>query len=603
MKKLVDVLIIGGSGAGVSAAISAVGKNQSVLLVSKGRIGKNGNAIMAGGSFSIDGKSAKEFGYERANEKVTMDVVFDNLVKEGYYLNDQKLVKQFVEESPRVAFDLVKFGEKAGQKFAFLPPGKWFSVGRSWAAALKEAIKAHPQIEILEDCNMTDLIKGDNRVIGAVGYHIYTGEKICIQAKSVVLATGGYQPLSLKNTVTDMTGDGLGMAYRAGAGLADMEFLLCFPTALSPKSIRGSIYPYLFQVLMGKWGMPPKVLDRNLNEISVPEDVYQLVKGSKMEKLTSCYYWGQEIFKGNGTEQGGIYFDYSSYPREQRGEILDRYIEYMSAWHRKDCYMGDNISGIYQKIREGGLLEVGLGCEYSNGGVVVDENMGTEIPGLFAAGEVTSGVFGAMRAGDGLIEMLVQGNRAGISAAEYANECDPLPEQAGKLGEEYLSALSMPEVKKDGISPIQALRKMEEIADYGFNYVRDKSHIEKSIDDLKQFEREVLPNLSLSNLNPVYNLEYLNYFAVRNLFLCLKMGLQAAGLREESRGSHIRVDFPAVDHGRFLKRTVFHQINGACQVDFQTPNVVKFPLPEGRDETIIAYLFNEKHNYLRPKMR
>ena len=102
MNRQTDILVIGGSGAGISAAISAAERGQSVLLVSKGRLGKNGNAIMAGGSFSIDGKSAKAFGYEQADERVTKDVVFDNLVKEGYFLNDQGIVQQFVEESPKV---------------------------------------------------------------------------------------------------------------------------------------------------------------------------------------------------------------------------------------------------------------------------------------------------------------------------------------------------------------------------------------------------------------------------------------------------------------------------------------------------------------------
>ncbi|MDY3282520.1 FAD-binding protein [Dysosmobacter sp.] len=600
MNKTVDVLVIGGSGAGISAAIAAVEQKQSVLLISKGKLGKNGNAIMAGGSFSIDGKSARAFGYEKADERVTQDVVFDNLVKEGYYLNNQKLVRQFVEESPQVVYDLVKFGEKAGQTFAFLPPGKWFSVGRSWAAALKESVKAHPDIQILEDCTVIDLIRTDGRVTGAIGYDIYTGERICVHAKAVILATGGYQPFSLKNTVTDMTGDGLGMAYRAGAGLADMEFVLCFPTALSPKAVKGSIYPYLIQVLMGKWGMPPVVRNAKGEEIVLPPEVYELVRGSKMEKLTSCYYWGQEIFRGNGTPNGGVYFDYSGYPAEKRAEILDRYINYMATWHRKGYYMGDDISALYQRIRDHGLLEVGLGCEYSNGGVLVDETMATEIPGLYAAGEVTSGVFGAMRAGDGLVEMLVQGHRAGLSAADYARNCDGAAEARTPDFGVLEQALAR---KKDGISPIRAMRQMEKIADYGFNFVRSGDRMEKSLQDLDRFGREVLPNLAVSNPNPVYNLELLSLFAVQNLFLCLKAGLTAAELRRESRGSHIRVDCPEVNHDEYLHRTVFHRDGGAFRIDFRRPEVVKFQLPQGKDRDIISYLFNEEHQYLRPKMR
>lgn len=601
MNRQTDVLVIGGSGAGISAAIAAAEQGRSVLLISKGRLGKNGNAIMAGGSFSIDGKSAKGFGYEQADERVTRDVVFDNLVKEGYFLNDQGIVQQFVEESPKVVYDLVRFGEKAGQKFAFLPPGKWFSVGRSWGAALKESIKAHPEIEILEDCNVTELVRSGDRVVGAVGYCVYTGERVRVQARAVVLATGGYQPFSLKNTVTDMTGDGLGMAFRAGASLADMEFMLCFPTALSPRAVRGSIYPYLFQVLMGKWGMPPVVRDGQWREIQLPQEVYELVRGSKMEKLTSCYYWGRAIFDGRGSEGGGVYFDYSGYPEKTRTEILERYIQYMSAWHRKGFYMGDDIGGIYKKIREDGALEVGLGCEYSNGGILVDERMDTGVPGLFAAGEVTSGLFGAMRAGDGLVEMLVQGSRAGRSAAEYTKDCAPLPEQCGRLFEDPLRRL--PAGKRGGLSPIQGMRLMERIADYGFNFVRSGDQIRKSLEDLERFEREVVPELTITDPDPVYNLEILSWFSLKNLLLCLKMGLRAAERREESRGSHIRVDFPQVDHDKFLFRTVFRPQGEGFQMEAVRPRVVRFALPEGKDDTIISYLFNERYNYLRPKMR
>ena len=602
MDKIVDVLVVGGSGAGVSAAISAVEQGLNVLLISKGKVGKNGNAIMAGGSFSIDGQSAKAFGYESANEAVTMDVVFDNLVKEGYYLNDQRMVRQFVEESPKVAYDLVQFGEKAGQKFAFLPPGKWFSVGRSWATALKEAIKAHPQVEIWEDCNTTDLLTHGKRVVGAEGYRIYTGELFRVRARAVVLATGGYQPFSLKNTVTDMTGDGLGMAYRAGAGLADMEFLLCFPTALSPLAIKGSIYPYLIQVLMGKWGMPPIIRDKNGKEIALPKEVYELVRGSKMEKLTSCYYWGREIFQGNGTPNGGVYFDYSAYPEEKRNEILDRYISYMSTWHREGFYMGDDISGIYQRIRRGEWLEVGLGCEYSNGGILVNDKMATEVEGLFAAGEVTSGVFGAMRAGDGLIEMLVQGHRAGLSAAEYAKDCSAAPERADSIAE----VRGIPQQSgqnSETVSPITAIRELERIADHGFNFVRSGNRIAESRSALQNFEKDILPRLALSDDTPAYNLEKLNYYAVHNLYLCLKLGLEAADIRKESRGSHIRLDYPEVNHKDYLRRAVFHLENSGHRLDLQRPEVVRFPLPKGKDDNIIAYLFNEEHNYLRPKMR
>ena len=600
---IVDVLVIGGSGAGISAAISAANLHKKVLLVSKGKIGRNGNAIMAGGSFSIDGASAKQFGYETANEKVTEDVVFDNLVKEGYFLNDQKVVQQFVEESPQVAYDLVKVGEKAGQKFAFLPPGKWFSVGRSWGRALQATIKLHPEVEILEDCNMVELLQDGKRVVGAAGYFVYTGELVVVQAAAVVMATGGFLPFSFKNTVTDMSGDGIGMAFRAGAKIADMEFLLCFPTALSPLAIKGSIYPYLFQILMGKWGLNPTIRDGNGEIIHVPQEVEELVKGSKMTKLVSCYYWGKRIFEGHGTPNGGIYFDYSSTPQEKKLEIIDRYIEYMSTWHRPGYYMGDDISEIYQRMRENQYLEVGLACEYSNGGIVINEKMETNLEGFFAAGEVTSGAFGAMRAGDGLTEMLVQGYRAGISAAQYVSGSNAVLAQETQLTEVKEKMKRALTVRKDGISPIVIKSKMEAVADFGFNYVRSGERIQKSIVDLERIENELIPEMSVHQASPLYNLELLNYFAVYNQLICLKMGLNAALMRKESRGTHIRVDYPEVNHDKYLKRIMWQTINNEIHMTEERPSVVKFELPTGQDADIMQYLFNEKHQYLRPKMR
>lgn len=313
-----------------------------------------------------------------------------------------------------------------------------------------------------------------------------------------------------KNTVTDMTGDGIGMAFRAGARIADMEFLLCFPTALSPLAIRGSIYPYLFQILMGKWGLTPTIRDGRGEKIEVPHEVEELVKGSKMSKLVSCYYRGRRIFEGYGTPNGGVYFDYSNTPQKEKEEILARYIEYMSTWHRLGYYMGDDISEIYQRIRDNQYLEVGLSCEYSNGGIVVNEKMETNLEGLFAAGEVTSGTFGAMRAGDGLTEMLVQGYRAGISAAEYAAGSD-MPIEHQSQVEEVQQRLARVWAKNpDGISPIEIRKRMEEIADYGFNYVRSGERIEKSISDLEYVEREMIPQMAVQDGTPQYNLEVLN---------------------------------------------------------------------------------------------
>ena len=155
----------------------------------------------------------------------------------------------------------------------------------------------------------------------------------------------------------------------------------------------------------------------------------------------------------------------------------------------------------------------------------------------------------------------------------------------------------------DGISTVEARRKLEEIADNGFSFIRSGERIAKSRKELEQFAGQILPNMTIKEKSRTYNLELLDYHAVHNLYLCLKLGLEAADMRKESRGSHIRVDFPQVDHEHFLHRMVFGRTCDGHSVETVTPPAFKFALPKGSDADIISYLFNEEHNYLRPKMR
>lgn len=108
--------------------------------------------------------------------------------------------------------------------------------------ALRQGLKETP-VDKLEDCVAVELLKDGDKISGAVAYNVYNGEFIQINAKAVVMATGGYQPFSLKNTNTDMTGDGVAMAYRAGASVSDMEFMLFLLTVLEPQEVKGSIFP------------------------------------------------------------------------------------------------------------------------------------------------------------------------------------------------------------------------------------------------------------------------------------------------------------------------------------------------------------------------
>jgi succinate dehydrogenase/fumarate reductase flavoprotein subunit len=179
-----DVLSVGGSGAGVTSAIYAARQGAKVTLVSKGKIGYSGNVIMAGGGFGIDGESGAEvLGYDHADKSFTREKMFECLVKESFYLADQNMVQQYVEESPIVMKDYLRWAENANCKFILTKPCGWMSSGLIFARALLQGVKETDGLEILEDVTIVELLTDNGAVTGAIGLDIYTGELILIEAR------------------------------------------------------------------------------------------------------------------------------------------------------------------------------------------------------------------------------------------------------------------------------------------------------------------------------------------------------------------------------------------------------------------------------------
>ena len=430
----------------------------------------------------------------------------------------------------------------------------------------------------------------DGNAVGAVGIDIYSGDIIEINAKAVILATGGYNPYSLKCTVSDMTGDGMAMAYRAGARLADMEFLLYIPAiTLSPSVYKGSIYPFLHSSIVMpivKNGKGEPILD------TIPEDLLKIAKESEMGKLIFTYYYGDQIAKGNGTPNGGVYFDYSNLPFDVYEKAMKKYEPIMNMWYGKGFYQGNNLDIFVENIRKGIPWEVGLGCEYSMGGIEVDEKMFIGVSGLYAAGETTSGVFGAMRVADGLIEMLVQGYRAGLSAYEHIQNEDQ-PSMRNSNIDSIIKDILSPFKRKEGISPINLHREIENIADSGFNFRRNEEGLAKALNKILKIRNDDIHEMSTKSKNRIYNYEWIETIQVRNLLTCVESGIRAAIIRKESRGTHIRDDYKFVDNDNWLVRIMSSQgKDGLMQLSMRKPKVTKMKLLEGKSKDIPDYMLS-----------
>lgn len=367
-----DVLCIGGGGAGIMSAVSARKQGAAVTLVSKGKIGNSGNTIMIGGSYSMDGESARNFGFKKADASVTKRFLFEQIVKQSFFLSEQNLVQQYVDESPDVVYQCYQWGEHAHIKQNFFAPGGWMLSGHAMGKALTQGVHETPCIEILEDTVIVDLLKAGDKIAGAVGFNIYSGEPILFSAKSVIIGTGGYQPFSVTSTNSDVvSGDGIAMAYRAGAQLADMEFMLFIPTALEPQSCKGSILPFLLYAS----GIPVGTLDSEGKSIKIPAEMKKVAKGSELDKLIFDYYWSNCLAAGKGTENGGLYMDFSRLAKLPRFILnfgFKEMLKNFKDFYQYGYYHSDNLFDFKERAMREKKVEFALCSEYSMGGIVID---------------------------------------------------------------------------------------------------------------------------------------------------------------------------------------------------------------------------------------
>ena len=568
-----DVLVVGGGGAGVTAAVAAARQGAKVALVSKGAVGNSGNTIMIGGSYAMDGGSAyHKYGMKEADPSLTKEVLFESIVKDAFYLSDQNMVNQFVEESPEIVWEVKEWGEKAGVPFVFRPPATWVMSGKMLGKALKFGVNDTPGIERFDDYAAIELIKNDDgSVCGVVALDIMDGNIVEFKAKSVVLATGGFQPHRLKNTNHDMTGDGIAMAYRAGAMVSDMEFLLFLATAIEPESMVGSIFPFMY---LSNPKLKYVAVDGAGKEYPLDPKLKKIEATSELCKLLHMAVYGQIIDGENPSPKGGFYVKFLN-TDEELDEIFRSTIKRFSRYHKDGFYYKDNIVEYYKTIKEKRMIEVSMGNEYTVGGIFVNEKMETTLSGLFAAGECASGVFGANRVADAVTEMMVQGYRAGTTAAEYAKGKEHVKGSGEASAEKFISIFD----NKGGISPAEAIKRLEDVSFESINCIRTEKGLAKAVDEFTKLLEE-LENITITDKSRQYNYEWLQAHQIKSRTTCALLAAIMGKERKESRGLHIRSDYPDIDNENFLVRMFSVNDNGKHVITKRAPIVIDVPLPK-----------------------
>ena len=206
-------------------------------------------------------------------------------------------------------------------------------------------------------------------------------------------------------------------------------------------------------------------------------------------------------------------------------------------------YQGFNFKELMEKVKKGYAMEVGPACHFFMGGIKVNENCETRVPGLLAAGEVAGGTHGANRlSGNACTQIFVQGARVGLSAAGYAKGADwiePDKKQIAAIEQRLLSYLR----NGDGPRPLKVRKELQKVAWEKAGIIREGRSLKEALDWVRNLKRDTLPRLSTKATERQYNREWIEAIQMESLVIILEAIAQSALLREESRGAHYRKDF------------------------------------------------------------
>jgi len=553
-----DVLVIGSEGAGARAAIAAFDSRSdlNVAVATKGYLGRTGATVTAASDFSIDSRSAADIFGLPGNREDSVEKFLEDMLKAGRYLNDQRLAEIHVQEAPRALKDLVDWGIKAGE--LKMHPGHTFPrgvmiTGTEYPRVLGKEIRKR-KIQLFEHLMITDLLVSGNRVQGAVGLHIVRGEFWFIRTKAVILCTGGGMRIYPYTTAPeDLTGDGLAMAYRAGAELVNMEFPQFLPYCLiHPPAMRGNNFLYGLAISMEAYA-----LNRKGERYMKKWDPQKMEFSTRDLNSVAAMV---EVMEGRGSEHGGTYLSFKHLP--------DNLIEYSSQWLPPHAahwrHGGFNMKEFLPDLgRE--AVEIAPAAHFFNGGIKINERCETNVVGLFAAGEGAGSLHGADRlSGNALTQTQVWGKRAGKFAAEFAVGAPPPapdPEELGRLRERLFRPLQPNRDER----PVAIKRDIQQVAWTQVGMVKSRPGLEKALQAIERMKQQI-DQTGAGHKGRVYNRDWCEALQIENMLLVLEAIAHASLLREESRGCHYRSDHTYTDNREWLKTIDIKQANGEMRL-------------------------------------
>ena len=523
-----DVLVIGAGGAGLRAAIEALAQGASVGVVCKSLLGK-AHTVMAEG-----GIAAAMANVDAADDWRTH---FRDTMRGGKFLNNWRMAQIHAQE----AADRVRELEHWGALFDRTDDGRILQrafgghsfkrlchVGdRTGLEMIRTLQDRGVQLgfDVYMECTITRLLTESRRVAGCFGYWRESGRFVVFKAKSIVLATGGIgKAWPITSNSWEYTGDGMALAYEAGAELMDMEFVQFHPTGMVwPPGVQGLL---VTEAVRGEGGI---LRNKNGERFMERYDSKRMELSTRDVVARAIF---TEVKEGRGTEHGGAFLDISHKPAE---------------------YVKRKLPSMYHQFLEladvditKGPMEVGPTCHYMMGGVRVEaETAATTVPGLFAAGEVAAGLHGANRlGGNSLSDLLVFGRRAGLAAAQHAKQQSTASLDTTQIDAAEREVLA-PFERKGGESPYELHGELQETMQDLVGIFRTHRDLAQALLELGEFKRRA-KELSITGsrlFNPGWHL----CADLKSLLTVSEAVARSAIQRKESRGAHSRLDFPDYD--------------------------------------------------------
>jgi fumarate reductase flavoprotein subunit len=566
-----DVLVVGGGGAGLRAAIAVAETHPRlrVAVISKVYPMRSHTVSAEGGAAAVikPGDSLDEHAYDT--------------ISGGDWLSDQDAVEAFVREAPEEMLRLEHWGcpwNREPDGHIAVRPFGGMKIERTWFAADKtgfhllhtlfQTTLKYDGIERYDEFFVTKLLVDEGRCQGVVAIELATGQIRAITAKAVILGTGGCGKVFPFTTNANIkNGDGMALAYRAGAPLKDMEFVQYHPTGLpftgiliteAARAEGGWLlnkdgYRYLQDYDLGTPTLKPVLRSMELG----PRD-----------RLSQCFVKEQE--KGRTFE--GPYGHYVHLDIRHLGErLIDKKLPFV----RELCLKYAGIDPVNE------MIPVRPVVHYMMGGIHTDIHGATPLRGLYAAGEAACvSINGANRLGsNSLTEILVFGARAGIAAAAFAAEqAGVSPSLVAQAQDEHRRLEERFLRKRGGTERIVTLRaEMHQIMEESAGIYRTETVLKEAAGKLKRLQ-DRFQDLSLDDKSYTFNTELT---AALELSYMLDVGqtiVQSALERRESRGSHQRTDYPQRDDERFLAHSLAYRAeDGAPRIEYRPVTITRWP--------------------------